>query len=175
MLSLPARRGPVTGSLKTPVKTVRPCHGTSFGRPTLTEISFAMVASLPRSRPARNGSVERDALGAAGGEVTAEQRVDHEPLAAPRAPVHDPPVLEGGEGARGLLGLEVRVEPGAGRDPDRHPLRVTAERADELELLFVAQPLLAHRALERLHDERVVDLAAQLLHGAGVRLLHQQH
>src|ERR1700722_10706020 len=26
-----------TGSLKTPVKTVLPCHDTSFGRPTLTD------------------------------------------------------------------------------------------------------------------------------------------
>ena len=29
--------GPVTGSLKTPVNTVLPCQGTSFGRPTLTD------------------------------------------------------------------------------------------------------------------------------------------
>src|SRR3954454_7739679 len=37
MLSLPTRRGPATGSLKTPVSTVFPCHGTSFGMPTLTD------------------------------------------------------------------------------------------------------------------------------------------
>src|SRR3954464_2608329 len=37
MLSLRTRRGPGTGCLKTPVKTVFPCHGTSFGRPTLTD------------------------------------------------------------------------------------------------------------------------------------------
>src|SRR3954452_24929265 len=37
MLSLRTRRGPVTGSLKTPVKTVRPCQATSLGRPTLTD------------------------------------------------------------------------------------------------------------------------------------------
>src|SRR4051812_38046311 len=37
MLSLRTRRGPVTGSLKTPVKTVFPCQGTSFGMPTLTD------------------------------------------------------------------------------------------------------------------------------------------
>jgi len=37
MLSRRTRREPVTGSLKTPVKTVRPCQGTSFGMPTLTD------------------------------------------------------------------------------------------------------------------------------------------
>ena len=36
---LRTRRGPVTGSLKTPVKTVFPCQGTSFGMPTLTDTS----------------------------------------------------------------------------------------------------------------------------------------
>src|SRR4051794_1207217 len=37
MLSLRTRRGPETGSLKTPVKTVLPCQGTSFGMPTLID------------------------------------------------------------------------------------------------------------------------------------------
>src|SRR3954470_20969109 len=37
MLSFRTRRGPATGSLKTPVKTVLPCQGTSFGMPTLTD------------------------------------------------------------------------------------------------------------------------------------------
>ena len=38
--SLRTRRGPATGSLNTPVNTVRPCQGTSFGMPTLTDSSF---------------------------------------------------------------------------------------------------------------------------------------
>src|SRR5579875_2498402 len=37
MLSFPTRHGPDTGSLNTPVKTVRPCHGTSLGIPTFTD------------------------------------------------------------------------------------------------------------------------------------------
>src|SRR4051812_47897616 len=39
MLSLRTRRGPATGSLKTPVKTVLPCQGTSLGMLTLTDSS----------------------------------------------------------------------------------------------------------------------------------------
>ena len=33
-------RDQITGSLKTPVKTVLPCQGTSFGMPTLTDSSL---------------------------------------------------------------------------------------------------------------------------------------
>ena len=43
-LAHPARA--VTGSLKTPVKTVFPCQGTSFGMPTFTD------TSLPAGSPA---------------------------------------------------------------------------------------------------------------------------
>src|SRR3954454_188462 len=38
-LSLRTRRGPLTGSLKTPVNTVFPCQGTALGMPTLTDRS----------------------------------------------------------------------------------------------------------------------------------------
>src|SRR4051794_27979060 len=44
MLSLLTRRGPVTGSLKTPVKTVLPFHDTSFGMPTFTDSSVPDTA-----------------------------------------------------------------------------------------------------------------------------------
>src|SRR3954466_3874287 len=55
-LSLRTRRGPVTGSLKTPVKTVRPCHGTSLGIPTLTDSSVSTQrVSREHGRPARGG------------------------------------------------------------------------------------------------------------------------
>src|SRR3954468_12769823 len=44
MLSLRTRRGPLTGSLKTPVNTVFPFQGTAFGMPTLTERSRPLIA-----------------------------------------------------------------------------------------------------------------------------------
>lgn len=37
MLSRRTITGPCTGYFHTPVKTVRPCHGTFFGIPTFTE------------------------------------------------------------------------------------------------------------------------------------------
>src|SRR5277367_2181016 len=37
MLSLLTWRGPGTGSLNTPVKTVRPCQATFFGKPTFSD------------------------------------------------------------------------------------------------------------------------------------------
>src|SRR4051812_49364817 len=50
MLSLRTRRGPSTASLKTPVKTVLPCHATSFGMPTLTDSSVLATAEQYRVR-----------------------------------------------------------------------------------------------------------------------------
>ena len=54
-LSLRTRRGPVTGSLNTPVKTVFPCHGTSFGMPTLTDskVPTRSARGLAELMPAR--------------------------------------------------------------------------------------------------------------------------
>src|SRR5215475_9056029 len=46
MLSFRTRRGPSTGSLKTPVKTVLPCQDTSFGMPTLTESNVPTVRGV---------------------------------------------------------------------------------------------------------------------------------
>src|SRR5437763_2509331 len=59
MLSLRARRGPGTGSLKTPVKTVFPCQGTSFGMPTLTD-NRVPTGWLPVRRGSVSGSPEPD-------------------------------------------------------------------------------------------------------------------
>src|SRR3954453_24268029 len=55
MLSRRTRRGPLTGSLKTPVKTVFPRHETSFGMPTLTDRRVPTVArvSVITRRPGR--------------------------------------------------------------------------------------------------------------------------
>src|SRR5690242_14456156 len=47
------RRGPFTGLFQTPVCTVRPRHGTSFGSPTLTDNSVAMA--LHPTRPPGGG------------------------------------------------------------------------------------------------------------------------
>jgi hypothetical protein len=49
-LSLPTRRGPLTGSLKTPVNTVLPRHDTSLGRPRLTDRRVAMLEFYAASR-----------------------------------------------------------------------------------------------------------------------------
>ena len=47
MLSLRTRRGPATGSLNTPVKTVFPCQATSFGMPTLTDTNVPTACAAP--------------------------------------------------------------------------------------------------------------------------------
>ncbi|GII54329.1 hypothetical protein Pth03_27180 [Planotetraspora thailandica] len=52
MLSRLAIRGPVTACFQTPVCTVLPCQDTSFGIPTFTDNSFAIMilAMAPRGR-----------------------------------------------------------------------------------------------------------------------------
>ncbi|GAA4586134.1 hypothetical protein GCM10023194_31400 [Planotetraspora phitsanulokensis] len=59
MLSRLAIRGPVTACFQTPVCTVLPCQDTSFGIPTFTDNSFAIMIlaiGAPSERTAGHGN-----------------------------------------------------------------------------------------------------------------------
>src|SRR5690242_9074764 len=56
MFSLPTRRRPLTGSLKTPVKTVFSCQGTFFGMPTLTDTNVPTDWATGRAESGDEGS-----------------------------------------------------------------------------------------------------------------------
>ncbi|MBW3609312.1 MAG: hypothetical protein KY463_13385, partial [Actinobacteria bacterium] len=72
----------------------------------------------------------------------------------------DATVAQSRQATCSLLRLEAGVQLGTGGDADRHALGVASDHAYELELLVVAQALLAHRSRQGLDDERVVDLGA---------------